>query len=105
MKCRRPGFGAYIDNAGKMLDFLEAHGGPVFQCVNYADYHMDLAGAKQNRSHETRPMSAGQLGGDYQALQPIHPGAQGLRPRQLDHQRSPAHHDPRPRLVVEHPSR
>ena len=69
---------AYIANAGKMLDFLEAHGGPVFQCVNYADYHMGLAGAKQNRSHETQPMTAGQLGGDYDALQPIHPGAQAF---------------------------
>ena len=61
---------AYIDNAAKMLDFLERHGGPKFRCVNYADYHMDLPGAKQNRSHETVPITAGQLGPDYASLQP-----------------------------------
>ena len=69
---------AYIDNAAKMLDFLERHGGPKFRCVNYADYHMDLPGAKQNRSHETAPISAGQLGPFYDSLQPVHQAGQAF---------------------------
>ena len=69
---------AYIDNAGNMLDFLEQHGGPKFSCVSYADYHMELSGAKQNRSHETVPITAGQLGSDYGTLQPMHQAGQAF---------------------------
>ncbi len=69
---------AYIDNASRMLDFLERNGGPQFRCVNYADYHMDLPGAKQNRSHETLPITAGQLGPDYDSLQPMHQAGQAF---------------------------
>ncbi len=69
---------AYIDNAGKMLDFLEQHGGPVFHCVTYADYHMDLPGAKEHRSHEPLPITAGKLGRDYASLQPMHQAAQAF---------------------------
>ena len=69
---------AYIDHAGEMLDFLEHHGGPLFRCLDYADYHMDLPGAKQNRSHEALPITAGQLGSDYDSLQPTHQAAQAL---------------------------
>ena len=70
---------AYISNATKMVDFLEAHGGPQFHCVNYADYHMDLPGAKQNRSHEPLPTTANALGReDYDSLQPMHRAAQAF---------------------------
>ena len=69
---------AYIDHAGKMLDFLEAHGGPKFRCVDYADYHMDLPGARRNRSHEAAPITAGQLGPDFHSLQPTHPAGQAF---------------------------
>lgn len=69
---------AYIDNAGKMLDFLEAQGGPKFRCVDYADYHMDLPGARRNRSHEAAPISASQLGPDCSSLQPTHPAGQAF---------------------------
>ncbi len=69
---------AYIDNASRMLDFLERNGGPKFRCVNYADYHMELPGAQQNRSHETVPITAGQLGPDYDSLQPMHQAGQAF---------------------------
>ena len=70
---------AYISNATRMVDFLEAHGGPKFHCVNYADYHMDLPGAKRNRSHEPLPISASALGPeDYDSLQPMHQAAQAF---------------------------
>ncbi|MEC8822064.1 MAG: FAD-binding protein, partial [Pseudomonadota bacterium] len=69
---------AYIANASKMLHFLEDHCSVRFRAVKYADYHMDLAGAKENRSHEPLPIKAGQLGRDYATLQPMHVAAQAF---------------------------
>ena len=69
---------AYIHHAAEMIDFLEACGGPVFRCLDYADYHMELPGAKGHRTHECRPITAGRLGRDYASLQPTHPGARAL---------------------------
>ena len=67
---------AYINNANRMLHFLEDRCGAKFRSVTYADYHMDLEGAREHRSHEPLPITAGQLGSDYATLQPMHPGAQ-----------------------------
>ena len=69
---------AYINNASRMLHFLEDKCGTKFQSVTYADYHMDLEGAKEHRSHEPLPMTAGQLGPDYLTLQPMHCAAQAF---------------------------
>jgi 3-oxosteroid 1-dehydrogenase len=69
---------AYIANASKMLHFLEDTCGARFRAVKYADYHMDLPGAKENRSHEPLPLSAGQLGRHYSTLQPMHQAAQAF---------------------------
>ena len=69
---------AYIASAGKMLHFLEDKCGAKFRSVKYADYHMDLAGAREHRSHEPLPIYAGQLGRDYATLQPMHQGAQAF---------------------------
>ena len=65
----------YIEQAGEMIDFLEDQGGLKFRCLEYADYHMDVPGAKQNRSLEALPMVAGALGADYASLQPTHQAA------------------------------
>ena len=69
---------AYISNASKMLHFLEDKCGAAFRSVQYADYHMDLPGAKEHRSHEPLPIVAGQLGRDYAKLQPMHQSAQAF---------------------------
>ena len=69
---------AYIANASKMLGFLEDRGAARFRSVKYADYHMDLPGAREYRSHEPLPFYAGRLGPDYATLQPMHPGAQAF---------------------------
>ena len=69
---------AYIANAAKMLHFLEDNCGARFRAVKYADYHMDLPGAKENRSHEPLPLTAGKLGRDYTTLQPMHQAAQAF---------------------------
>ena len=69
---------AYITNASKMLHFLEDKCGARFRSVKYADYHMDLPGAKEHRSHEPFPIYAGQLKRDYATLQPMHQAAQAF---------------------------
>ena len=69
---------AYIANASKMLHFLEDRCGAKFRSVQYADYHMDLPGAKEHRSHEPLPIKADKLGRDYATLQPVHQGAQAF---------------------------
>ena len=69
---------AYIENASKMLHFLEDRCEAQFRCVQYADYHMDLPGAKENRSHEPLPITAGRLGRHYSSLQPMHQAAQAF---------------------------
>ena len=69
---------AYIENASRMLYFLEDSCGAKFRAVNYSDYHMDLPGARENRSHEPLPMTAGKLGRDYSTLQPMHQAAQAF---------------------------
>ncbi len=69
---------AYIANAGKMLHFLEDSCGARFRTVQYADYHMDLPGANENRTHEPLPITAGALGRDYSTLQPMHRAAQAF---------------------------
>lgn len=69
---------AYIENASKMLHFLEDRCDAKFRCVQYADYHMDLPGAKENRSHEPLPLNAGKLGRHYSTLQPMHQAAQAF---------------------------
>ncbi len=69
---------AYIDNAHRMLEFLEDKCDAEFRCVKYADYHMDLPGAKEYRSHEPLPLTAGKLGRPYSSLQPMHQAAQAF---------------------------
>ncbi len=70
---------AYVQNASVMLNFIEDEADSEFRCVSYADYHMDLDGAKQNRSHESVPITAGTLGRrDYSTLQPVHQAAQAF---------------------------
>ena len=69
---------AYIASASKMLHFLEDKCEARFRSVKYADYHMDLAGAREHRSHEPLPIYAGRLGRDYATLQPMHQGAQAF---------------------------
>ncbi|MGI9322956.1 MAG: FAD-binding protein, partial [Pseudomonadales bacterium] len=69
---------AYIDNASKMLEYLEDKCDIKFRCVQYADYHMDLPGAREHRSHEPLPIYAKQLGPDYNTLQPMHKAAQAF---------------------------
>jgi len=69
---------AYIENASRMLHFLEDKCGAQFRCVQYADYHMDLPGAKENRSHEPLPITASRLGRHYSTLQPMHQAAQAF---------------------------
>ena len=68
----------YIDQAAKMLAFIEAQGEVQFRCVQYADYHMDLPGAKECRSHEPLPITAGKLGQAYHSLQPMHVAGQAF---------------------------
>lgn len=68
----------YIANASKMLHFLEDECGARFRSVQYADYHMELPGAKEHRSHEPFPIYAGQLGRDYATLQPMHQSGQAF---------------------------
>lgn len=69
---------AYVANASKMLHFLEDECGAKFHSVTYADYHMDLPGAKERRSHEPLPIYADELGSDFSTLQPMHQGAQAF---------------------------
>lgn len=69
---------AYIANASKMLHYLEDQCGAKFRSVKYADYHMDLPGAREHRSHEPFPVYAGRIGRDYSTLQPMHQAAQAF---------------------------
>ena len=69
---------AYVENASRMLEFLEDKCDVQFRCVQYADYHMELPGAREHRSHEIQPIYARQLGSDYGSLQPMHRAAQAF---------------------------
>ena len=69
---------AYIENASKMLHYLEDKCDAKFRSVQYADYHMDLPGAKEHRSHEPMPINAKKLGRHYSTLQPMHQAAQAF---------------------------
>ncbi len=65
---------AYIDNAHRMLDFLEDKSEVRFVSAEYADYHMDVAGAKEaGRTHDPVPVYADRLGDDFKRLRPPHP--------------------------------
>jgi 3-oxosteroid 1-dehydrogenase len=65
---------AYIDNAPRMLDFLEDNSEAHFVAANYADYHMDEPGAKEGgRTHDPVPVSASRLGADFWRMRAPHP--------------------------------
>ena len=72
----RPILEAFVDNAARMLSFLEAESHVRFEARAYCDYYPELPGAKPEgyRTHEPVPMHARHLGADFEALRPPHHG-------------------------------
>lgn len=65
---------AYVDNAPKMLEFLERHSHVRYVASPYSDYYPELPGGSPEgfRTHEPLPMSARRLGKDFDTLRPPH---------------------------------
>lgn len=63
----------YIDNARRMLAFLEGHSEVKFIPSHYADYHMDMPGAREGgRTHDPATLKADRLGKDFWSMRPPH---------------------------------
>jgi 3-oxosteroid 1-dehydrogenase len=67
---------AFVDNAPRMLKFLEENSHVRFAARAYCDYYPELPGAKPEgyRTHEPLPMNARHLGNDFRTLRPLHHG-------------------------------
>ncbi|MCW6530950.1 FAD-dependent oxidoreductase [Sphingomonas sp. MMSM20] len=64
---------AYIDNAHRMLSYLEQKSEVHYTAYAYADYHMDVAGARGGwRTHDPIPLMADRLGKDFERMEPPH---------------------------------
>ena len=64
----------YVDNAHRMLSYLEEHSDVRYTAYAYSDYHMDVAGARDGwRTHDPIPLNANELGEDFWKMEPPHP--------------------------------
>lgn len=65
---------AYVDNAHRMLSYLGSQSEVRYTSYAYADYHMDVAGARDGwRTHDPIPMMADRLGADFERMEAPHP--------------------------------
>lgn len=64
---------AYVENAHRMLSYLEQKSEVHYTAYAYADYHMDVAGARDGwRTHDPIPLMADRLGKDFERMEPPH---------------------------------
>ncbi|RJF93152.1 FAD-dependent oxidoreductase [Sphingomonas cavernae] len=64
---------AYVDNAHRMLSYMEERSELRYTAYAYADYHMDVAGARNGwRTHDPIPLMADSLGEDFWRMEPPH---------------------------------
>lgn len=64
---------AYVENAHRMLSYLEQRSQVRYTAYAYADYHMDVAGARDGwRTHDPIPLMADRLGADFDRMEPPH---------------------------------
>lgn len=64
----------FVDEAPRMLEYLEAHSRVACEPVPYSDYYPELAGGKGGyRTHQPLPMHARRLGDDFRRLRGQHP--------------------------------
>lgn len=64
---------AYVDNAHRMLSYLEEKSDVRYTSYAYSDYHMDVAGSRDGwRTHDPIPLNADELGEDFAKMEPPH---------------------------------
>lgn len=64
---------AFVDNAPRMLRDMEEQSELRYTAYAYADYHMDVAGARDGwRTHDPIPLMADRLGDDFWRMEPPH---------------------------------
>jgi len=65
---------AYLDQAPRMLAYMEARTHVAYEACAYPDYCMDKPGAKTGgRTHDPSPIMADRLGTEFAKLEPPHP--------------------------------
>lgn len=63
----------YVASAHRMLSYLEERSDVRYTAYAYADYHMDVAGARDGwRTHDPIPLMADALGDDFWKMEPPH---------------------------------
>lgn len=63
----------YVDNAHRMLSYLEERSQVHYTAYAYSDYHMDVEGARDGwRTHDPIPLMADTLGADFERMEPPH---------------------------------
>ncbi len=67
---------AFVENAPKMLQYVEEHAGVQYHAIPYTDYHAELPGGKLGyRSHDPVPLDGRLLGDDLDRMRPTHQSA------------------------------
>lgn len=65
---------AFVDNAPRMLAYMEERTEVRYASIPYTDYHAELPGGKMGwRSHDPQPIDGRRLGADLARLRPTHP--------------------------------
>jgi 3-oxosteroid 1-dehydrogenase len=65
---------AFVDNAPRMLAYMEERTEVRYASIPYTDYHAELPGGKMGwRSHDPQPIDGRRLGDDLARLRPTHP--------------------------------
>jgi 3-oxosteroid 1-dehydrogenase len=65
---------AFVDNAPRMLSYMEERTEVRYASIPYTDYHAELPGGKMGwRSHDPQPIDGRLLGADLVRLRPTHP--------------------------------
>ena len=65
---------AFVDQAPRMLEYLESHSRVACEPVPYSDYYPELEGGKSgHRTHQPLPMHARKLGDNFVNLRGQHP--------------------------------
>ena len=64
----------YVDQASRMLDWVDRHSELHFTAIAYADYHAEIEGARDGyRTHDPEPVMADRLGASFADLEPSNP--------------------------------
>lgn len=67
---------AFVENAPRMLRYLEDHADLRYNAIPYTDYHAELPGGRLGyRSHEPEPLDGRLLGDELEQMWPTHQSA------------------------------